>query len=75
MLKFLHVVRISNFCIFLTDLSPDFKYVVLSRFDELLCLQYMVRNLQMSSFHPNFNRSKISSVALDISQTVNEGLI
>ena len=42
MLKFLHVARIFNFRIFLSDLSPDFKHVVLSHLDELLGLQYMV---------------------------------
>jgi len=39
MLKLLHVAWISNFYIFLADLSPDhFKYVILSRLDELLDL-------------------------------------
>jgi hypothetical protein len=50
MLKFLHVARISNFCIFFTDLSPDFKHIVLSYLDELLNLRYVVEKLQMSSF-------------------------
>jgi len=75
MLKFFHVTWISNFHIFLTDLSPDFKHVILSRLNELLNLQYMVRNLQMFSFHPNFNRGKIPPVAPDIFQTVHEGLV
>jgi hypothetical protein len=75
MLKFLHVARISNFRIFLADLSPDFKHVVLSRLDELLSLQYMVGKLQMSNFQPNFNRSKLLLVAPDMSQTVHEGIV
>jgi hypothetical protein len=75
MLKFLHVARISNFRIFLADLSPDFKHVVLSRLDELLGLQYMVGKLQMSNFQPNFNRSKLLLVAPDMSQTVHEGIV
>jgi hypothetical protein len=50
MLKFLHVAQISNFRIFLADLSPNFKHVVLSNLDELLGLWYMVGKLQMSSF-------------------------
>jgi hypothetical protein len=75
MLKFFHVARIFNFCIFLADLSPDFKHVVLSRLNELLSLRYIVEKFQMSNFYPNFNRSKISPVALDISQTVHEGLV
>jgi hypothetical protein len=75
MLKFLHVARISNFRIFLADLSPDFKHVVLSRLDELLDLQYMVGKLQMSNFQPNFNRSKLLLVAPDMSQTVHEGIV
>jgi hypothetical protein len=75
MLKFLHVAWISNFCIFLADLSPDFKHVVLSRFNELLGLRYIVGKFQMSNFYTNFNRSKILSVALDMSQTVHEGLV
>jgi len=75
MLKFIYIAWISNFCIFLTDLSPDFKHVVLSRLDELLDLQYIVGNFQMSSFYPNFNRSKISLVALDMSQTVHKDIV
>jgi len=75
MLKFLHVARISNFLIFLADLSLDFKHVVLFHLDELLSLWYMVEKLQMSSFQPNFNCSKISSLAPDISQTVHESLV
>jgi hypothetical protein len=75
MLKFLHVVRIFNFHIFLADLSLDFKYVVLSRQNELLGIQYMIGKLQTSSFHPNFSRNKILLVAPDISQTVHEGLV
>jgi len=75
MLKFLHVAWIFNFCIFLADLSPDFKHVVLSRLNELLGLRYMVGKFQMSSFYPNFNRSKIPPIALDISQTVHECIV
>jgi hypothetical protein len=75
MLKFLHGARISNFRIFLADLSPDFKHVVLSRLDVLLALQYMVGKLQMSSFQPNFNRSKFPPVAPNIFQTVHKGLV
>jgi hypothetical protein len=75
MLKFLHVAWISNFCIFLTDLSPDFKHVILFCLDELLGLRYIVGKFQMSSFYPNFNRSKIPLVALDMSQTVHEGVV
>ena len=75
MLKFLHVAWISNFCIFLADLSPDFKYVVLYRLDELLNVQYMVGKFQMFTFYPNFNQSKISPVIVDMSQTVHEGLV
>jgi len=75
MLKSLHVAWISNFCIFLAVLSPDFKYVGLSHFNELLGLRYIVGKFQMSSFYTNFNRSKIPSVALDMSQTVHEGLV
>ena len=75
MLKFFHVARIFNFCIFLTDLSPDFKHVILSHLDELLGLQYVVGMFQMSSFYRNFNRSKIPPVTLDMSQTVHEGLV
>jgi len=41
MLKFFHVVGIFNFYIFLADLNPDFKHVVLSRLDELLGLRYI----------------------------------
>jgi hypothetical protein len=50
MLKFLHVAQIFNFRVFLANLSPNFKHVVLSHLDELLGLRYMVRKLQMSSF-------------------------
>jgi len=55
--------------------SPDFKHVVLSRLDELLGLRYIVGKFQMFSFYLNFNRSKIPQVALDMSQTVHEGLV
>jgi hypothetical protein len=75
MLKFLHVAWISIFCIFLANLSLDFKHVVLSHLDELLSPQYMVEKFQMSSFYPNFNRSKIPPVTLDMSQTVHECLV
>jgi hypothetical protein len=75
MLKFFHVARISNFRIFLTDLSINFKHVILSCLDELLCLRYMVGKFQMSSFQLNFNCSKIQLVAPDTSQTIHEGLV
>jgi hypothetical protein len=75
MLKFLYVAWIFNFYIFLANLSHNFKHVVLSRLDELLGLWYIIEKFQMSNFYPNFNRSKISPVALDISQTVHEGLV
>ena len=75
MLKFFYVAWIFNFCIFLVDLSYDFKHVVLSYLDELLGLWYIVEKFQMSNFYPNFNRSKISPVTLDISQTVHDGLV
>jgi hypothetical protein len=75
MFKFLHVAWISNFYIFLADLSLDFIHVILSHLDELLGLRYMVGKLQMSCFHPNFNHITISPVAPDISQTVHEGLV
>ena len=75
MLKFLYVVWISNFCIILTDLSHDFKHVVLFRLDESLSLQYTVQKFHMPSFYPNFNRRNIPPVALDMSQTVHESLV
>jgi len=53
MLKFIHVVWISNFYIFLAD----FKHVVLSRLNELLGLWYIAGKSQISSFYimfPNF---------------------
>jgi len=55
--------------------SPDFKHVVLSRLDELLRLRYIVGKFQMFSSYPNFNRSKIQPIALDMSQTIHEGLV
>ena len=55
MLKFLPIVQISNFCMFLADLSLDFKHVVLSHLYELPGLQYIVGKFQMSSFQPNLN--------------------
>ena len=55
--------------------NPGFKHVILSCLNELLGLRYIVQKFYMFSFYPNFNRSKILSVALDISQTVNEGLV
>jgi len=75
MLKFFHVARISNFRIFLADLSPDFKQVVLFRLNELLGLQYMVEKLHMSNFQPNFNCSKLLLVPPDMSQTIHEGIV
>jgi hypothetical protein len=75
MLKLLHIAWIFNFCIFLADLSPDFKHVVLSRLDELLGQWYIVGKFQMFSFYPNFNRNKIPPVALDMSQTIHEGIV
>ena len=70
MLKFFNVVRISNFHIFLVNLSLDLEHIVLSHLDVLLSLRYMVRKLQISSFEPNYNLSKIQPVALDLSQIV-----
>jgi len=75
MLKFLYVTQIFNFRIFLAHLSPDLKYVVLPYLDALLDLRYMIGKFQISSFQPNFNCGKIPSVALDMSQTVYEGLV
>jgi len=49
MLKFLHVARISNFRTFLTDFIIDFKHIVLFLINELMGLQYMVGNLEMSN--------------------------
>ena len=59
MLKFLLIARIYNFCMFLADLSLDFKHVVLFRLYELLGLQYIVGKFQISSFQPNLNWNKI----------------
>jgi hypothetical protein len=74
-IKSLHATWISNFRIFFVNLSPGFKYVILSRLNELLELQYMVEELQSSTFQPNFNRCKISPVALDMSKTIHESLV
>jgi hypothetical protein len=75
MLKLLHTARISNFCIFLVDFSLDYKHIVLSLKDEFMGIPYMDGKFMMSSFQLNLNHNKISPVALDISQTVHEGLI
>ena len=75
MLEFLHVTQISNFCIILPNLNPDFKHVIFSCFDELPDLRYMIGKLEVSSFHLNFNRSKIPPIDPDISQTVHEYLV
>jgi hypothetical protein len=75
MLKFLNVVRIFNFHIFLVDFSLDFKHVVLSCLDELPCLLYMVEILEMSSFQHNLNRRKTPLVPLDMSQIEHEDLV
>jgi hypothetical protein len=58
MLNFFYVIRIFNFRIFLVNLSPDFKHVILSRLDKLLDLQYIVRKLEISSLQPNFIATK-----------------
>jgi hypothetical protein len=58
MLNFFYVIRIFNFRIFLANLSPDFKHVILSRLDKLLDLQYIVRKLEISSLQPNFIATK-----------------
>jgi len=75
MLKFLHIAWISNFRTFLIDFGHDFKHVVLSHVDELLALPYKVGKLEMSSFYPNLNRSKIPPIALDMFQTVHKSLV
>jgi len=75
MLKLLYATQIFNFRIFLTYLSPDLNHVVLPYLDALLNLRYMVGKFQISSFQPNFNCGKIPPVALDMSQTVHEGLV
>jgi hypothetical protein len=58
MLKFLYVARISNFHIFLADLSHDFKHIIFSCQDALLRLRYMIGKLQMSSFQNNLKATK-----------------
>jgi hypothetical protein len=75
MLKFLLVARISNLCTFLVEFNLDFKHVVLSRLDELLCLPYMIENLKISSFQRNLNCNKIPLVAPNMSSTVHEDLV
>ena len=53
----------------------NFKHVILSCLDELLGIRDTVWKFKISHFNPNFNRSKILSVALDISQIVDEGFV
>jgi hypothetical protein len=75
MLKFLFVAWIFNFRIFLTDFSPEFKFIGFSHLDELLCLQYMDRKLEMCSLYNNLNCNTIAPVVPDMSQTIHESLI
>jgi hypothetical protein len=75
MQKIIHVVRISNFRIFLVDFSPDFKHIVLSRLDELSGLSYMIGKFEISSSQPNMNNNKISPVYPDMSQIVHGSLV
>jgi len=55
--------------------SPNFKHVILSHLNELLDLQYIVGKFQKYSFYPNFNRSKIPPVTLNMSQIVHEDIV
>jgi len=55
--------------------SPNFKHVILSYLNELLDLQYIVGKFQKYSFYPNFNRSKIPPVTLNMSQIVHEDIV
>ena len=66
MLKFFHVVRISNFRIFLANLSSDFKHVVFSSPDELVGLPYIDEKVRMRIFQSNWNISIIPDVSIDI---------
>ena len=75
MLKYLYVDQISNFCTFLLDFSSDFKHVVLSRFNELMVLPYMVETIGMYGFQKNLSCNKIPYVALDMFQIVHKGLV
>jgi len=75
MLKFFYVAWISNFHKFLANFSPDLKHIILSLLDELLSLPCMVVKLDIYSFHPNLNQSKISHVVPDMSQTIHGGLV
>jgi hypothetical protein len=59
----------------LINFSPDFIHVILSYLDELISIPYMVENLEIYSFHLNFNRNKIPLVAPYMSLTVHEGLV
>ena len=52
MLKFFHVARISNFCIFLAELSPDFKHVIFSYLDELLTYNKWLANFRCLVSNP-----------------------
>jgi hypothetical protein len=55
--------------------SPDLEHVVLSRLDELLGLRYIVGQFYMSGFYPNFNRSKIPPISLNMSQTAHRCIV
>ena len=50
----------------------DFKYVVLFCLNELVSLPHITRKVQMSTFQPNWNISRIPFVDLNIVQT-NDG--
>ena len=59
----------------LVDFLPKFKHVILSILDVLLDLPYMDEKLEMSSFQPNLNRSKILYVASYMVHRVHGGPI
>jgi hypothetical protein len=54
----------------LANFKFDFKHVVFFFMDELMSLPYMDEKLEMSSFQPKFNCSKIPSISLDMVQRV-----
>jgi len=65
--KFLHVARITSFLTFLANFNLDLKHVIHSFLDELLGISYIFGKLEISSFQPNLNHTKIPLIASNMS--------
>jgi hypothetical protein len=62
-----------HFCTLVAGSRSNFNHIILSHLDELVGLPYIIRKVNMSSFHPNWNFIQNPPAALDMIQHVDKG--